>query len=201
MRYLIVVSLTPKCILTRSAEAKPFLQHQEVSLALSFPLRYGVCEAYTGDVAPCNSVFREGVDYIYIPYTRIFGNQRRLSIFINDATLALSLLPMQCRDVAIKVLCTYYFIPCGTSTAFQPPASVCSEQCFHLRNDLCPIQWEQALLYFADRQDLIAVGLNLIDCNSSGEILEPLSHCCVDAGVTLCKCSYICTFQSAIKGL
>ena len=178
-----------------------------MSLALSFPLRYGVCEAYAGDVAPCNSVFRKGVDYIYIPYTRTSGNQRHLSRLINDTSIVFDLLPMQCRDVAVKVLCTFYFIPCGTSTAFEPPVSVCSEECFHLRNNLCPIQWEQALSYFAGRPNLVEVGLNLIDCNSSGEILTPLSHCCVDAGVTLCKCSvdYVythwITFHSAINGL
>ena len=148
-----------------------------------------MCEAYTGEAALCNSIFREGVDYIYIPNTRTSGNQRLLSRLFSDTTIVFDLLPMQCRDVAIKVLCTFYFIPCGTSTAFEPPVSVCSEECFHLRNNLCPTQWEQALSYFAVRPNLVEVGLNLIDCNSSGEILTPLSHCCVDAGVTLCKCS------------
>jgi len=163
------------------------LQLGKVILALSLPPSYGVCEAYAGEAAQCNSVFRQGIDYIYIPYTRTSADQHRLSSLINDTTIVIDLLPVQCIPVAIKVLCTFYFIPCGNSTVFQPPVSVCSEECFHLRNDLCPNQWERALAYFAGRPDLIARGLNLIDCNNSGQILEPLSHCCVNAGVTLCK--------------
>ena len=154
------------------------------------PSSYGVCEAYTGGVTFCNSVFRAGVDLVYIPYTRTRGNQRLLSSFINDANAFVSLLPEQCREISIKLLCNYYFIPCGNSSVFQPPVSVCSEQCLHVRNDLCPNEWELVEEHFRNNPGLIALGLAFIECNDTGLILEPLPHCCTDAGITLRKCCY-----------
>ena len=169
-------------------------QSWQFNLASFLLPRYGVCEPYAGLADPCNSLFRAGVDYIYIPHTRTFGNQRRLSVYMNDTRLSLRFLPEQCRDVTIKLLCTFYLIPCGNSTVFQPPVSVCSEQCFHLRNDLCPNEWELVLGYFNANPWLIDLGLAFIDCNNTGLILEPLPYCCTDAGVTLRKCC--CKFST-----
>ena len=153
----------------------------------SFLPSYGVCEAYAGEATICNSVIQTSVDYVYIPHTRV--SQYYISRFMNDAALVAAALPERCRDIAISLLCTFYFIPCGNSSMFYPPSSVCSEQCFHLRN-LCPIEWQQAELFNAAREDLIANGLSFIDCNNTGLIIEPLPHCCTDAGVTLRKCCF-----------
>ena len=153
------------------------------------PSSYGVCEAYMGGVTLCNSVFRAGVDLVYIPYTRTRGDQRLLSSYMNDSNSFVSpLMQERCREVTIKLLCNYYLIPCGNSSVFQPPVSVCSEQCFHLRNDLCPNEWEQVLAFFRSNPELVALGLGFIECNNTGLILEPLPHCCTDAGITLRKC-------------
>ena len=151
------------------------------------PSSYGVCEAYMGGVTWCNSVFRAGVDYVYIPYARTHGDQRLLSSNINNAMAFILLLPEQCRERGIKLLCNYYLIPCGNSSVFQPPVSVCSEQCLHLRNDLCPYEWELVLAYLRRNPGLVAIGLGFIECNNTGLILEPLPHCCTDAGITLRK--------------
>ena len=74
---------------------------------------------------------------------------------------------LHCQSAA-EILPFHYFapfilIPCGNSTAFYLPPSVCSEQCFHLRN-LCPVEWQQAKLFNDAREDLIANGLSFIDC-------------------------------------
>ena len=152
------------------------------------PSSYGVCEAYAGGVTFCNSVFRAGVDYVYIPNTRTFGNQQTLSRFINDANIVIALLPEQCREVGTIVFCNFYLIPCGNSTVFQPPVSVCPELCFHLRNNVCASVWEQIVEHFRANPELERLGLGFIDCNNTGLILEPLPYCCTDAGVTLRKC-------------
>ena len=153
----------------------------------SFLPSYGVCEAYAGEATICNSVIQTSVDYVYIPHTRL--SQYYISRFMNDAALVAAALPERCRDIAISLFCTFYFIPCGNSSMFYPPSSVCSEQCFHLMS-LCPVEWQQAELFNAARADLIANGLSFIDCNNTGLIIEPLPHCCTDAGVTLRKCCF-----------
>lgn len=150
-----------------------------------FPPSYGVCEAYAGEATICNSVIRASVDYVYIPQTR--RNQDLISRFLNQSALVAAALPERCRDIAISLFCTFYLIPCGNSTMFYLPPSVCSEQCFYLRN-LCPVEWQQAELFNAAREDLIANGLSFINCSNTGLILEPLHHCCTDAGIPLRKC-------------
>ena len=125
------------------------------------------------------------MDYVYIPHTR--RNQELISRFLNDAALVAGALPERCRDIAISLFCSFYLIPYGNSTVFYPPPSVCSEQCFYPRN-LCPVEWQQAKLFNDAREDLIANELSFIDCNNTGLILEPLHHCCTDAGIPLCKC-------------
>ena len=184
---------------SRSKECALYLwmswgQHQTILTTwFTFLLpRYGVCEPYAGLAGPCNSLFRAGVDYIYIPYTRTHGDQHRLSQHMNDTQLSITFIPERCRDVTIKLLCNFYLIPCGNSTVFLPPVSVCSEQCFHLRNDLCPDEWELVLGYLNANQWLVDIGLGFIDCNNAGLMLEPLPYCCTDAGVTLRKwcCKY-----------
>ena len=152
------------------------------------PSSYGVCEAYTGGVTFCNSVFRAGVDHVYIPYTRTSGNQQSLSSYIDDANIFVSVLSEQCREIGIKLLCTFYLIPCGNSSVFQPPVSVCSEQCFHVRNNPCASVWELIVTHFRNNPELVALGLAFIECNDTGLILEPLPYCCTDAGITLRKC-------------
>ena len=137
---------------------------------------------------PCNSLLRAGVDYVYIPKTRTSGRQYLLSRYVNETEIALSLIPERCRDVIIKLLCTFYLIPCENSSVFQPPVSVCSEQCLHLRNDLCPTVWELVLGYFRNNPRLADLGLGFIECNNTGLILEPLPYCCTDAGIPLRKC-------------
>ena len=139
------------------------------------------------------------MDHVYIPYTRTSGNQQSLSRYIDDANPFISLLPEQCREIGIKLLCNYYFIPCGNSSAFQPPVSVCSEQCFHVRNDLCPNEWKLIVEHFRNNPELVALGLAFIECNNTGLILEPLPYRCTDAGITLrkCYCKYS-TLQSYI---
>ncbi len=159
--------------------------------------RHGVCEEYNGLATACNSVISAG-DYIYIPYGRVDGDQKRLTEQFNMASIIVTLLPPRCLEVVRKLLCTYYFIPCGKLHSFDnvsgqnfvemiPPVSVCSEPCFYLQNDLCPEEWKTAIEYFESRPDLVAVGLGFINCSEPGVLLEPLPYCCTDAGITTCK--------------
>ena len=146
---------------------------------------YGVCEAYAGEATICNSVIQTSVDHVFIPHIRF--SQSYISFALNNAAGVLGGLPEHCRDIAISLFCTFYLIPCGNSTVFYPPSSVCSEQCLHLRN-LCPVEWRQAELFIDADAGLVANGLSFIKCNNTGLILEPLPHCCTDAGITLRKC-------------
>ena len=149
--------------------------------------RFGNCLPYKirerGN--PCDLVYTEGIDYIYLPDRRTGGDIDRYLNLVEDASLILSLVPDKCLDPALRVLCHFYFPPCGNSTHFQSPTSVCIEFCNYLQ-ELCPFEWGQAIAFFEENDSrLRPQGLTFINCSNTGEYLDPLSYCCSDVGLQI----------------
>ena len=52
----------------------------------------GVCEPYVGTstnrISPCDGYFTPDIDYVYIPNTRLDGNQHALRSVVEDANIA-----------------------------------------------------------------------------------------------------------------
>ena len=90
-----------------------------------------------------------------------------------------------CRDPALQVLCHYYFPPCGNSTIFEPPTSVCMEACNYLQ-DICPNEWREVVAYFDENDSIVrSYGATFINCSNTGEYLDPLPYCCSDVGIDI----------------
>jgi hypothetical protein len=88
------------------------------------------------------------------------------------------------RDPATRTVCYYYYPPCGNSTHFEPPNAVCQDICNYLTVDLCQKEWEMALSFLDGIQGFIDLfQVPFINCSQPGAPLEPLPHCCSDAGV------------------
>ena len=136
---------------------------------------------------PCDPLLRPGIDYVYVPFGRTFGNLQVLNNFVADATLITDLLPDHCREVARNIICAYYYPTCGNNTTFEPPKAVCQEECMYLRDILCPEEWQLALDHLNSQDFIETYGLELINCSTPGEFISPLPHCCTDAGVNICK--------------
>ena len=135
---------------------------------------------------PCDDLFQQGVDYVYIPNTRTGGDLRSYLRFFRDTDLAFQLAPDKCKREAQLVLCHHFLPPCGNSTVFEPPTSVCKDVCNYLRS-LCLVEYEFVLDYFQQRPGLLLAGLTLINCSNTGEYIEPLPHCCSDVGIDIRK--------------
>ena len=127
---------------------------------------------------------------MFVPFRRTSGDIARLSAFVADTNVVVDFISDACREPARRLLCSFYYPPCGNATRFEPPKEVCSDTCLFLR-DFCPTEWELATQFFNDDIDTnIPHGLNFIDCNDPGAFIHPLPHCCFDAGLdimTLCK--------------
>ena len=140
---------------------------------------------------------------MYIPFRRTGGNIGQIVRFFRQAHLFFNLIPKECNSEARKILCHHYLPPCGNSTMFEPPASVCQDVCDHLHN-LCPLLFEQLEVYFSGT--VTPEGVTMINCSDTGEYIAPLQHCCEDLDIDIRKqppknsMSVIIVFFSMYKG-
>ena len=137
---------------------------------------------------PCDDFYTPEVDHVYISDRRTGGNIDKYLDFIELSDVIIDTIPDKCVYIALKVLCHYYLPPCGNSTFFEPPTSVCMEPCNHLA-EICPLEWERLVAFFEHEDiSLKKNGLTLINCSNTGEYLD-LPHCCSDVGVDIGKFS------------
>ena len=138
---------------------------------------------------PCDDLYEPDVDYIYVPLSRSRGIYSK--IMKDIAMFGHFLLGelVECSELARRVICHFYFPPSGNITHFQPPVTVCPEQC-RLIEQLCPEAWASVVKKFEDNSAIISSsGLQFIECDFPGRHLSPLPHCCSDLGLNACKCS------------
>ena len=145
-----------------------------ISFLISFG---GVCQAYEGGL--CDGEIDERVN-IYINNTG--GNtQSQLTSTLSTVTsVVFTDASSRCQDLIRRVLCLYYYPPCSFNGTLSAPVSICSEECFYVQHQ-CADKWDQL-------ERLLSVpgsSLGFINCSSPGQILDPLPHCCVDAGITM----------------
>ena len=152
--------------------------------------RYGIRIPYNTSLfrvgIPCDDLYIQHVDYVFIPNDRGGGDPRDFIRYLDDTDIVISLLPEKCRDTAVSVFCHYFLPPCGNSTVFEPPTSVCEDTCNYLRT-LCPQEWEFLNQYMEDRPSIAPLGFTMLNCSNTGEYLHPLTYCCQDLGIEIRK--------------
>jgi len=120
---------------------------------------------------------------VYIPYRRALGSIETLNSFIADTNIVVDLIGEHCREAARKAVCYFYYPPCGNSTTFQPPKSICQDECFYVKDTLCPAEWALAQDYFQNNPT--RYNLHFINCSNPATYIEPLPHCCFDGLVQI----------------
>ena len=120
-------------------------------------------------------------------YQRTGGSLDTYRDIIEQAAgLLFALFRDECQDLALRILCHYFLPPCGNSTTFKPPTSVCMETCNYMQ-ETCPNEWNLVLAYF-EEVDISARnhGATFINCSDTGQYLNPLPHCCSNLGIAIC---------------
>ena len=97
-------------------------------------------------------------------------NERILSILRGDDE--------ECGELISRVLCHYFFAPCGANGQLHLPQSVCQEECQYVQST-CEGKWRIV------NNQLASAGLNNISCASTGALLQGLAPCCIDAGIKI----------------
>ena len=135
--------------------------------------RFGVCEAYSGDIEVCNGVYTPLRDFVFVSIS--FGTQNIISWFLEQKIPSYlgSSSPIHdtpCYTKIRELICKYYLSPCGNKTVQYPPYSICPDDCLAVQLD-CPYEWELAHSGLD--------GHNFIQCNFTSAIIFPLHSCCV----------------------
>ncbi len=141
-----------------------------------------MCQPYESTEL-CNAFFNKSTDYVYIPKLRGL-TQAQMGKQL-DSALPRSVLSMasdDCRDKVAKVLCNYYFTPCGTQDSQTAPVSVCPEECAYVALT-CPEVWKLIRDTLTGETDL-----KVLECSNPSAILQPLLHCCGGFGNVDCEC-------------
>ena len=139
----------------------------------------------------CDTFYTPGVDHIYVSYQRTGGNIDRYLEELSEFAGLLTRIFDECHDSADKILCQYYLPPCGNSTTFEPPKSVCMETCNYLRES-CPNQWNNVESFFKQNYRSMVHGTTFINCSDTGEYLNPLPHCCSALGIDMRTYKHVC---------
>ena len=143
----------------------------------------------------CDNVFT-AEDNVYIPYQRVRGDQRRLRMFIEDASIFLmttdtGISNKQCLDVMNKALCVHYYLPCGSNSSIHVPQFLCPDTCRYV-TDECRDEWQTTMdlleHVYAITPSLRNAGFDLPICNNTSKIIASLNlsdDCCNNGGVVI----------------
>ena len=138
--------------------------------------RFGTCEPYRGS-GICNSVYTQGVDNVYIPSSRGVSQEMLNERLEMTFGTLLEVVTDECRELFSKYVCNSLYFHCGTNLSeIVPPVSVCPEECSFVKES-CPELW------MALQKSSEFGGEDFTNCNTTGDILEPLAHCCSDADI------------------
>ena len=166
-----------------------------VSNLKNIPSTSGSCEPYikrNSKVGFCDDFYIPGTNYVYIPNRRLGGSQNLLRQFSEELYEFVPSIPVRCRDTAIRVLCTHYYLPCGFNGTLHVPLPLCPDVCRYMSETLCPDIWSFTASFLVSNQIDVAYrndeGIKLPLCHNTDKLIDFLnltSDCCSNGGVLL----------------
>ena len=155
----------------------------------------GRCEPYyvrNPGKSICDGIYDPGVDYVYIPKRRLGGSQYLLRQFAEKVQNFISSIPARCKDIALRLLCIHYYLPCGTNGTIHVPLPMCPDVCWYMSKSLCSDMWRfTAGFLISDQIELqyrYDEGIKLPFCDNTDKMIDYLnltSDCCSNGGVIL----------------
>ena len=124
----------------------------------------------------CEGVHEMGTDYVYISKGKDPDFYVRLIKVISEVQdLGVNFKDDECANTTMRMLCHYYFPPCGNSTHYKPPTSVCPAACEALKkkcNILLDVFQRKLMVNTSDK----------LDCSKS--VIDPLPHVCSNLDIS-----------------
>ena len=142
---------------------------------------FGECEVYNSQATVCNGALRLRFDNVYIS-NRLGHTQRSISELLNDKIESVGDIiaahDENCVEQVYRVICHYYLPPCGNTTQYLPPSSLCQLECAYVEEN-CRETWQAAQVVFTDPPFIV--------CEDTSQLLFPLPHCCTGAGIEVIR--------------
>ena len=114
-----------------------------------------------------------GIDYVYISKGKDPDFYVRLFMRISEVQdQEVNFKDDECANTTMRMLCHYYFPPCGNSTHYEQPTSVCPAACEALKKK-CNIIFDFFQSKLMEDQ---------IQCSKS--IIDPLPHLCSNLDIS-----------------
>ena len=138
-----------------------------------FNCSIGTCQNHLNQSILCNGFYNSS-DYIFTVMNLSF-----LSSQMDGRILpVLRGYSLECSDLISRVLCHYFFAPCGANGLLHLPLSVCSEEC-HYVESTCEKEWVVV------NNVLGSAGLSTVNCSSTSIHLQGIAPCCIDARIQI----------------
>ncbi len=133
--------------------------------------RYGLgtCAPYSGQFELCNNYINSS-SYVYTLST----NQPSVEQF---DTLDLIIGEDNCRDMTMRIICNYFFAPCGSVDGVHRPISLCQDECEFVTNN-CSALWDRLQRQMSSFPERIF-------CNDTLSRFGGLSTCCSGFGIVI----------------
>ena len=106
-------------------------------------------------------------------------NQSVLSRQLDDKVFSILNSSRECNDLISKVVCHYFFAPCGANGLLHLPQSVCPEECHYVKST-CESDWSVVNQMLRGTTDL-----SPISCDATDTHLRGLSPCCINASIEI----------------
>ena len=156
--------------------------------------RYGNCVPFVPSPTLnfptlCDGVYQKGRDYVYISKQKTAVDYSNILKVIGDVDFFFEeeFSTDECTNPLLRMICHYYLPPCGNSTHFEPPTSVCEDAC-ELQSEKC----QYLLAIFQDR--LMRATGDQLNCSTS--ILDQLPHSCCNLGFHVPSKSWLFSVMS-----
>ena len=102
----------------------------------------------------------------------------------------------------MRMICYYYFPPCGNITHFIQPQSVCASTCTNITEVLCAEEWNTVLNELTVR-DLITLAerfnAHIINCAEPDFPFDEAPQCCSNIGLDLNACEYLINKEALLR--
>ena len=166
------MAVTPQILLLEGIVCMS-CKETKLQCLINFTCSNGTCHKYLGQSNLCNK-FHKSMDYIFTTMDQSF-----LSNVLDGRVLPyLSGDDEECGDLISRVLCHYFFAPCGANGLLHLPLSVCQEECQYVQS-ACSRQWGIV-------NNLLGTArLSTISCSTTGALLQGLAPCCTGAGIKI----------------
>ena len=157
----------------------------------------GVCQPYIGTkrnrASICDDYFTIGVTHVYIPYSRVNGDQDLLRRLVEDITPTTSFIEKDCLEVFKRLVCNHLYLPSGLNGTYHVPRFICPDVCAYISETLCDDVWSTAnhlLATSTNVQFRDDESLQLPNCSNPQKLIDYLdlsNDCCTDIDVDLPK--------------